>query len=232
MPKIKIFLWKICHNALPTRGTLLKRRLNIDAGCPTCLGDIETIEHIFTECQTGKKVWELASQHQWFPIQFSPDGCQQIDEALRRVRSSRNPMLLKKFSFLLWSMWKERNIVVFENKFFDPLRCLIKAKKAFTEWRIQSCLSADYSRRGSSSPPLKPFHLARWNPPPPGFVKINFDGSLSNSSVAGGYVISDWTGKLLQAGTANYGTTSMVVAEARALRDGVSAAIQSGFNSL
>jgi len=104
MPKIKIFLWQIYHNAIPVRGTLLKRGLNIDTGCPNCLGDIETIEHVFTECQAGKKVWELASKHQWFPIQFSPDGYQQIAEALQRVRSSRNPKLLQKFSFLLWSI--------------------------------------------------------------------------------------------------------------------------------
>jgi len=39
-------------------------------------------------------------------------------------------------------------------------------------------------------------------------------------------------GKLLKVGATNYGITSIVVAEAGALRDGVSAAIQSGFNSL
>ena len=69
-------------------------------------------------------------------------------------------------------------------------------------------------------------------PPPPGFIKINFDGSLLNSSAAGGYVLRDWTGKLLKVGVANYGHTSITVAEARALKDGASVAIQAGYRRL
>ena len=99
MPKIKIFLWQICHNAVPVRGTLLKRELNIDAGCPLCLDDIESIDHLFSECQIGKKVWDLADKHQWFPLQSSPEGYHQLTEVLQMARSSRNAKLLQKFLF-------------------------------------------------------------------------------------------------------------------------------------
>ena len=71
-----------------------------------------------------------------------------------------------------------------------------------------------------------------WNPPPPGVVKINFDGSLFNSSAVRGYVLLDWTDKLFKAGAANYGSTSIMVAEARALKDGVHATIQVGYRRL
>ena len=50
--------------------------------------------------------------------------------------------------------------------------------------------------------------------------------------MAGGYVLRDWTGKVLKVGAANYGHTSILVAEARALKDGVSAAIQTGYRNL
>ena len=129
MPKIKIFLWQICHQAIPVRGTLLKRGLDIDVVCPVCLGDIESIDHLFSECHIGRKVWELADKHHWFPIQFSPDGYHQLTEMLQRVRSSRNPRLLQKLSFLIWSIWKEKNSVAFENKFSNPVKCLTKAKR-------------------------------------------------------------------------------------------------------
>ena len=74
MPKIKIFLWQLCHKSVPVRGMLLKQGLNIDAGCPIYLGDIKSIDHLLSECPIGKKVWELANKHQWFPTQFSPGG--------------------------------------------------------------------------------------------------------------------------------------------------------------
>ena len=47
MPKIKIFLWQNLHNALPTRGTLFRRGMNIDPACPICGDDIETSDHLF-----------------------------------------------------------------------------------------------------------------------------------------------------------------------------------------
>ena len=162
--KYIFFLWQLCRKAVPVRGMLLKRGLNIDAGCPICLVDIESIDHLLCECPIGKKVWELADKHQWFPIQFSPGGWQPITEVLQRVRSYRNPQLLQKFSFLLWSIWKERNAVAFENKFFNPLKCIIKAKKAYAEWRIRACISDDSSLRGPLLPPLKPSTLLGGSP--------------------------------------------------------------------
>ena len=37
IPKLKIFLWQLCHLSLPTKGTLSKRGLNIDPVCPFCI---------------------------------------------------------------------------------------------------------------------------------------------------------------------------------------------------
>ena len=69
-------------------------------------------------------------------------------------------------------------------------------------------------------------------PPQSGTVKLNFDGSCINSAVAGAFILHDWTGKLLKAGAAHYGLTSSLtsslVVEARALKDGVSLAVQGG----
>ena len=72
----------------------------------------------------------------------------------------------------------------------------------------------------------------RWHSPPKGAIKLNFDGSLKHSSAAGGHIIRDWTGKLIKASAANYGDTTILVAEARALRDGVQAAVQAGYNNI
>jgi len=47
MPKLQIFLWQIFHHALPVRGSLFKRGLNIDPTCPLCMDDIESLDHLF-----------------------------------------------------------------------------------------------------------------------------------------------------------------------------------------
>jgi len=74
--------------------------------------------------------------------------------------------------------------------------------------------------------------IVRWNAPPPGAVKLNFDGSLSYSSAAGGFIIRDWSGHLIKAGAAHYGESSILIAEARALRDGVKVAAELGVKHL
>ena len=69
-------------------------------------------------------------------------------------------------------------------------------------------------------------------PPSQGFVKLNFDGSLNNSSVVAGFIIQDWMAKLVKAGVATYyGDASIIVVEVGALRDGLRLAIHAGFNN-
>ena len=81
-------------------------------------------------------------------------------------------------------------------------------------------------------PPSTSNHFVRWHSPHPGAIKINFDGSLKQESASGGFILRDWTGRLIKAGAANYGNTSILVAEARVLRDGVRLAIQEGFKNI
>ena len=138
----------------------------------------------------------------------------------------------QKFLFILRSIWKSRNATVFNNEIFNPVACLIRAKKATAEWRIRTCMSVDHSFRGPSSPLTTSIHLVRWHPPSPGFVKLNFGGSLINLAAAGSFIIRDWTGKLVKAGAGYYGETSILVAEARALRDGLRSAIQARFKQI
>lgn len=50
-PKLKIFCWNICHNALPTKDNLYRRRISPDPLCPLChTHQPETIEHLFLLC--------------------------------------------------------------------------------------------------------------------------------------------------------------------------------------
>ena len=65
-----------------------------------------------------------------------------------------------------------------------------------------------------------------------GAVKLNFVGSLKHSSATGGYILRDLTEKIIKAGAANYGDTTILIAEAWALRDSVQAAVQAGYNNI
>ena len=57
-----------------------------------------------------------------------------------------------------------------------------------------------------------------------------FDGSKSYHHALGGYVIHNWTGQLIQVGAFKLGAVSILVPEVTALRNGLRAAITTGFN--
>ncbi|KAL5541131.1 hypothetical protein UlMin_043417 [Ulmus minor] len=49
-PKIKIFLWRSCLNALPTKDNLVKRGIKTLQSCPRCGEVQESVLHVFFEC--------------------------------------------------------------------------------------------------------------------------------------------------------------------------------------
>ena len=47
LPKIKIFLWLLIRNALPTCDFLIAKKLEIPNRCCLCDHNIENIDHVF-----------------------------------------------------------------------------------------------------------------------------------------------------------------------------------------
>ena len=58
-PKIIIFSWKACVNALPTMSNLRKRGVSTDGLCSVCGLEDETILHALCSCNAVKEVWRL-----------------------------------------------------------------------------------------------------------------------------------------------------------------------------
>jgi len=135
MPKIQIFLWQHFYQALLVTTTIIRRGVNLNPSCSHCLEDIETID--FKDCCVTKRVWDLDVQHGWISPSSFVNRAQDLLSYLQRIRSHHTMhQMMQKVSFLLWSMWKCRNKVVFSNEFFNPLACLLTTKKAYAEWRI------------------------------------------------------------------------------------------------
>ena len=100
MPKIKIFLRQLCHEALPSRGTLFRRGIQLDPLCPACTADLEDSDHIFIHCPMAQRVWELAVTHQWLPALPFAHSVSSLQEELhslalnQHLRLSRIVILL------------------------------------------------------------------------------------------------------------------------------------------
>ena len=56
--KIRIFAWKACMNALPTKLNLYKRGINTSVLCPICDLEVDTILHCLVFCDPARQVWD------------------------------------------------------------------------------------------------------------------------------------------------------------------------------
>ena len=150
MPKIKIFLWQLCHKVLPVWGTLLQRGIDINHVCPLCLKNIETTDHTFKDCHSTMKIWQSAIQHGWLLAYTELMNFYTIYQWLINLKNHRQPEVLHRTSFLLWGIWMHRNATVFRNDIFKPITCL------YVESRIRTRMSTDDIFRGSHSPLYPP----------------------------------------------------------------------------
>ena len=65
MPKLQVFLWKLCHASLLTRGNLPYIGMKIGQLCPHCNREIENAEHLFFGCHDAQQVCQLANDDHW-----------------------------------------------------------------------------------------------------------------------------------------------------------------------
>ena len=55
--KVRIFLWRLCHNSLPTRMNIKRKKVDLDTRCPMCYRADEDGGHLFIKCKRVRAVW-------------------------------------------------------------------------------------------------------------------------------------------------------------------------------
>ena len=56
--KIKVFMWKIFHNAFSSSENLVRRNIHIECGCKLCDCNFESSFYIFVQCPLVHVVWK------------------------------------------------------------------------------------------------------------------------------------------------------------------------------
>lgn len=110
---------------------------------------------------------------------------------------------------VVWGIWKERNLRIFEERcncsnvvIYSIIREVgswLFVTKEFDGLSLSDFVN-DWVTVMSLRFPVHKVYVPNWIPPPPGFLKLNFDGSLrGNSGLCGfGYVIRDHQGDIIR----------------------------------
>ena len=130
-PKVKVFLWRLFHDAIPTGVNLIRRNIPINLMCNSCLKYEETSMHVFVTCNYAEYVWR--NEACWDPIQLLQYGC--IADFLVAVFTKLSKEEFCLFSLILWCLWNERNSFLHGGPRKDPVTLLDFAKNYLGEFQ-------------------------------------------------------------------------------------------------
>ncbi|CAN1772524.1 Putative ribonuclease H protein At1g65750, partial [Linum perenne] len=209
-PKLRFFLWRLLHRALPTINALNTRDLRLPPLCPVCHLEDETVEHLLFGCFVSRRFYALTN------LQPIPYETSHMCLAWRHILQT-SPLLGPVWVVAWWRIWKSRNHVVFNATQF---RIHVMFRQ-FSHHAAELSLVQHCSSLVPRSSPLRAPVPSEWVAPLRDRLKINVDGAV-RAGVGGGtgWVLRDSSGSILNAiGTPYPGISDPQVLELLALRD-------------
>ena len=131
-PKVKILLWKIAHNIVPTKWLLITRIKKGDGICEVCKNDVETVSHLFWGCPLVSLLWSRVFC--WWNLQIAPAECtwHSLMMLFDRVHDTTlKPAWEITVAASLWVIWLSRNDTTFRN-------CRTKAEDRFSLVKLRA----------------------------------------------------------------------------------------------
>jgi ribonuclease HI len=205
-------MWRILNNALPVKDNLLYKGINCDPFCSYCNTKIETINHIFMECDWARQAWfacPLTINMDNMKIKTVPDW---IDYMLQQAQKKD----IQTLSTIMYSIWLARNDREFNGKYLPPEEMVRRAMTNLHDYQANQ--NAKVAERPSESG--KNRHNIGWSPPPNTFTKLNVDAhSMGDGRWGLGLVLRREDGSCVGAVTRiRQGSDCVLLAEALGLQ--------------
>ncbi|KAL4332661.1 hypothetical protein GQ457_07G043390 [Hibiscus cannabinus] len=214
--KVKITMWRIVNNFIPTFQNLQIRKMQVANACPFCQSTGETVEHLMRDCGfvqqlMSKLNFPATSIHvagpwkNWVASYFAilSDRCKRI------------------LVVMYWSIWYSRNKLI-----HDGIKPTIEKSASFIIAFIHEQDSLERVLEGSGAS-----GDSFWQAPPECVVKFNFDAAFSSRTATTGVVGRNNLGLLMASCSIQHvNVADAFVAEALACRQAVRFAKDLGFS--
>ncbi|KAJ4805324.1 Ribonuclease H-like superfamily protein [Rhynchospora pubera] len=109
LPRTRIFLWKLLHDAVPLRAVIARRLRTMPPLCELCGLEEDDVMHVLFRCAVARKYWFsscLAIRTDALPAHVTP--------TLQLFLSNLGESRFEVFANLIWSLWKVRCKQVYE----------------------------------------------------------------------------------------------------------------------
>ncbi|XP_021851355.1 uncharacterized protein [Spinacia oleracea] len=121
--KWKVFMWKVCNNALPTKTNINQRGIYVDPVCVFCNKEKETASHVFRDCEWSSGMWQS------FPLGINTRASstttiqEWVKNWIRQLSREDDPYYDSTNIFFagFWAIWKHRNEIIFRGVEPSPI---------------------------------------------------------------------------------------------------------------
>jgi ribonuclease HI len=217
-PKVRIFWWRVINNFLPSKAELNRRHIREESNCGACGNPSETLFHALVECPWAKRFWATVKKVTGKKLPCLHPMTWATDLLLESMCTKEESAL---FVCGCWSLWSSRNGREHGRHSWNLVAAVKHVAGIVEELMCMGPLGTTMVAR----------QKVRWVPPVEGGVKIISDGRFeaADGYGAGAAVIRDRQGRVLAAQSRWYGPMhEVLVAEARAAKDGLELALQLG----
>lgn len=118
--KVKMFLWRLSTNCLPTMAGLLAQNLSRSDVCPRCRNYSETPEHAIFQCKISKQRWEKTNYADIIQAHKRTNAT----DLLHKFRSTLRQEELENMSIIAWVIWNFRNKFIMKKITKNPKHTL------------------------------------------------------------------------------------------------------------
>ncbi|KAE8673291.1 RNA helicase family protein isoform 2 [Hibiscus syriacus] len=190
----------------------------------------ESIAHLFLSCTVASDLWSKFLRL-WNISSVLPQDPSAI---LCSLSNLRHNSLIWRFipAVIFWSIWKARNLVVFENGKCDSNILFFITRFRLAKWflakypgvRIQTdLLVRDPTRADKLLPSSNTKKVIGWTPPPSDMFKLNVDGAVTGDGMQGGIggVLRDSFSCSLANFSSAVGLGLPIVTELKAIKNGL-----------
>lgn len=125
--KVKVFLWKACRECLPMRQNLRSKQVLCPLDCVVCESQIENCWHSFISCPSSQACWQQIR---------AMDVVESFAELVFMMLEKLDFQKRHLFGWVLWSLWRRRNVKLWEDQEENHAQVIGRACAALEEWKI------------------------------------------------------------------------------------------------
>ena len=112
--KIKLFLWQMFRDKLPTSLNIAKRNGPANGPCALC-GAPEDTNHVFFRCPLARFAWSAVRSAT--DVQWDPRSSAELTQLLDAIQGPAKRAIWSCVGELLWALWLTRNKLTIEGCF-------------------------------------------------------------------------------------------------------------------